>query len=79
MASPPFTFTAQTRIVEALELDPQKVGGALQRLGLKCVDSKGFWCAAVEAETLADAALYHEVPLETILAELNRLGVLRPK
>jgi hypothetical protein len=75
----PFTFTAQTRILEALELDPKKVGEALQGLGLKCVDSKGYWCAAVEVETLADAARFHEVPIESILAALNRLGIVPSK
>ena len=75
----PFTFTRETRILEALELDPKKVGEALQRLGLKCVDAKGYWCAAVEVENLADAARFHDVPLETILAELNRLGIVRAK
>ena len=75
----PYLFTARTNILEALELDPEKVGEALKRLGLKCVDPKGEWCAAVVSETLADAALYHEVPLEKILAELNGLGILSGK
>lgn len=75
----PFRFTAQTNILEALELDPGKVGEALKRLGLKCVDPRGEWCAAVVSETLAEASLYHEVPLEKILAELNGLGIVPKK
>jgi hypothetical protein len=70
----PFVFSAGTPILEALELDPEKVGAALKRLG------KGEeWCAAVAAETLADAARYHEVPLEKILAELNALAIVPKK
>ena len=75
----PFRFTAETNILEALELDPEKVGEALKRLGLKCVDARGEWCAAVVSETFAHAALYHEVPLEKILAELNGLGIVPKK
>lgn len=75
----PFRFTAQTNILEALELDPEKVGEALKRLGLKCVDPRGEWCAAVVSETLAEASLYHEVPLDKILAELNGLGIVPKK
>jgi hypothetical protein len=75
----PFVFSAGTPILEALELDPEKVGAALKRLGLKCVGKGEEWCAAVAAETLADAARYHEVPLEKILAELNALAIVPKK
>jgi hypothetical protein len=75
--SRPFAFSAATNLLAALELDP-RVGETLTRLGLKCIDRRGEWCAAVISENLADAALYHDVPLETILAELNRLN-LPPK
>lgn len=74
-----FVFTPQTPIVDALELDPQKVGEAFKRLGLKCAGGGEEWCAAVVAETLAEASLYHEVPIEKILAELNALGIARKK
>lgn len=61
-------WTAQNLIADALERD----GGAktsFQRLGLKCVD-----CVAAEKETLADAARFHDVPIEKILNELNNPG-----
>jgi hypothetical protein len=47
---------------------------AFQRLGLRCW-RKGDRepCVAVEKETLADAALYHDMDLEKLLGELNRL------
>jgi hypothetical protein len=70
----PFRFTAETNIQAALEMDP-RVGEALRRLGLKCVDKRGEWCVAVEVENFADAARYHEIDLERILEELNRLKV----
>jgi hypothetical protein len=74
--SEPFPFAPETRILEALESD-DRVIEAFRRLGLKCLDSRGELCAAVEVETLRDASLYHQVPLKKILEELNRLGVVR--
>ncbi len=71
----PFEFTPETPLVDALELDPARVGEAMKRLGLKCGGKGGEWCAAVVVETLAHAALYHEVPIEKILSELNALGI----
>jgi hypothetical protein len=70
----PFLFTSRTNIQEALELD-DKVVVALQTLGLKCVDRRGEMCVAAAVETLADAALYHNVPLDKILLTLNELGL----
>lgn len=70
----PFEFTAETNILKALELDP-RVGEALRKLGLKCVDKRGEVCVAAEIETLADAARFHEMNLEDILAQLKRLNV----
>ena len=70
----PFLFTPATNIQEALELD-DRVGRALQTLGLKCVDKRNEWCVAAAVETLADAALYHDLPLEKILETLNGLGL----
>ena len=70
----PFQFTAETNIFKALELDP-RVKDALKGLGLKCVDSRGEYCPAVEVETLSDAARYHAVNLDEILDALNRLRV----
>jgi hypothetical protein len=72
-----FLFTPRTNIQEALELD-DRVVSALQGLGLKCVDKKrDEMCVAAAVETLADAALYHDIPLEKILAALNGLGIER--
>ncbi len=72
-----FVFTAETRILQALELDPRVIE-AFKKLGLMCIDRHGEPCAAVEVETLADASRYHEIALETILAELNALKI-QPK
>jgi hypothetical protein len=72
----PFLFTSSTKIEEALDLD-DRVGTALKGLGLKCVDKRGEMCVAATVETLADAALYHDIPLEKILAALNALGLAR--
>lgn len=71
----PFVFTPETQIRRALELD-DRVIEAFKRLGLKCLDRRGELCAAAEVETLADAARYHEIGLETILSELNKLRIL---
>ncbi len=70
----PFLFTPRTNIEEALSLD-DRVVSALQALGLKCVDRHGEMCVAAAVETLADAALYHNIPLEKILLALNGLGL----
>ena len=67
----PIRFTADTNIEEALLLD-DRVVKALQQLGLKCVDKKrDEMCVAATVETLREAALYHEIPLEKILEPLN--------
>ena len=70
-----FLFTPRTNIQEALELD-DRVVEALRTLGLKCV-LKDEMCVAAAVETLADAALYHDIPLDRILATLNELGIPR--
>ena len=70
----PFLFTPRTNIQEALELD-DRVVVALQALGLKCVDRHNEMCVAAAVETLADAALYHDIPLDKILLRLNELGL----
>lgn len=67
--SGPFRFTAETNLQEALDLDP-RVQEEFRRLGLKCND-----CAAAIAETVREAALYHEKNLAEILEALNRLRV----
>jgi pyrrolidone-carboxylate peptidase len=74
MADGRFVFGADTNIQAALEAD-LRVVEALRRLGLKCVDARQEMCVAAAVETLADAAAYHDIPLERILDELNRLGV----
>ena len=71
--SEPFLFTPRTNIQEALEID-DRVVRALQGLGLKCVQ-KDEMCVAAAVETLADAALYHDIPLDRILLTLNELGL----
>ena len=70
-----FLFTPRTNIQEALELD-DRVVEALRTLGLKCV-LKDEMCVAAAVETLADAALYHDIPLDRILLTLNDLGIQR--
>ena len=70
-----FLFTPRTNIQEALELD-DRVVVALRGLGLKCV-LKDEMCVAASVETLADAALYHDIPLDRILLTLNDLGIQR--
>ena len=72
----PFLFTPRTNIQEALELD-DRVVQALQGIGLKCVDRRSEMCVAAAVETLADAALYHDIPLDKILATLNDLRIER--
>jgi len=71
-----FLFTPSTNIQEALEQD-DRVVLALQGLGLKCVDKRNEMCVAAAVETLADAAMYHDIPLDKILATLNDLGIQR--
>ena len=71
-----FLFTPRTNIQEALELD-DRVVQALQALGLKCVDPRNEMCVAAAVETLADAALYHDLPLDKILLALNELRIER--
>ena len=66
-------YSADTNILKAIEAD-ERVAEVLKRLGLKCVDRRGELCVAAEVETFADAALYHEIPLERILEALDRLG-----
>ena len=66
-------YAADTNIQKAIEGDPRVVD-VLKRIGLKCIDRHGELCVAAEVETFADAALYHEIPLEKILGELDRLG-----
>lgn len=76
MNEAPFVFTAKTHILDAMELDPRVIE-AFRSLGLKCPGRlpKGDCCAAAEKETLAEAALYHEKDLETILRTLNDLRI----
>jgi len=69
-----FLFTPRTNIQEALELD-DRVVRALQGIGLKFFDRRNEMCVAAAVETLADAALYHDIPLDKILATLNELGI----
>lgn len=71
-----FLFTPSTNIQEALELD-DRVVDALRNLGLKCVDRSNEMCVAAAVETLADAALYHNIPLDRILSALNDLAIQR--
>lgn len=66
-------YPAETNILKAIEADP-RIAEVLKKLGLKCIDRYGELCVAAEVETFADAALYHEIPLERILGELDRLG-----
>jgi hypothetical protein len=69
-----FRFEAGTNIQRALELG-ERVEEAFRRLGLKCVNTRNEMCVAAEVETLADAARYHDLDLERILSELNRLDL----
>jgi hypothetical protein len=73
----PFRFTAETNIEEALSLD-DKVVQALKALGLKCVDASDEMCPAATVETLREASLYHDIPLDRILAALNALRIPVP-
>jgi hypothetical protein len=73
-----FRFEADTPLLAALEAD-DRVLEAFRRLGLKCVDRRNEPCPAVAVETLADAASFHEIPLDRILEELRRLGVVARK
>ena len=74
MTEGPHVFTEKSNIAEAMELDPRVIE-AFKSLGLKCPGRKGEWCVASEKETLADAAIYHEVDLATILRTLNELKI----
>jgi hypothetical protein len=71
-----FVFTAKTGISEAMELDPRVVE-TFRSLGLRCPGRtpKREWCVASDRETLAEAALYHERDLESILGALNALRI----
>jgi hypothetical protein len=66
-------YEAGTRVQAALEADPRVVE-VFRALGLKCVDRRQELCVAAAVETLADAARYHEIPLERILEALEALG-----
>jgi hypothetical protein len=69
----PLRYDAGTNVQAALESDPRVVE-AFRTLGLKCVDRRQELCVAAAVETLADAARYHEIPLERILKALEALG-----
>jgi len=71
----PVQFTAETNIEQALLMD-DRVVKALQALGLKCVDKRDEMCVAASVETLREASLYHDIPLEKILAALNALQIV---
>lgn len=73
----PFQFTADTNIEKAL-LMGERVEAALKALGLKCVDKREEMCPAAAVETLREASLYHDIPLERILAALNDLKIVPP-
>ena len=73
----PFRFTAETNIEEALSLD-DRVVQAMKALGLKCVNAGDEMCPAATVETLREAFLYHDVPLDRILAALNALQIPSP-
>ncbi len=78
MSPEPFAFTAETGIEKALDLDPRVVE-LFRKLGLHCwpagdVDP----CVACEKETLNEAALYHDMDLGRLLAELNALRIPPP-
>lgn len=66
-------YAADTNIAKAIEGD-ERIVEVLKKLGLKCVDRRGELCVAADVETFADAALYHEIPLDAILEALDRLG-----
>ena len=72
-----FRFTAGTNIEEALLLGDAVVK-ALKTLGLKCVDGNDEMCPAATVETLREASLYHDIPLDRILSALNALGIPVP-
>jgi hybrid cluster-associated redox disulfide protein len=67
-----FEFTPDTRIQDALEVDP-RVPEIFKKFGWKCGD-----CVAAEKESLRIGALYHEKDLEELLRELNRHGFPKP-
>ncbi len=71
----PFQFSAETNIEQALVMD-DRVVKALQALGLKCVNTRDEMCVAASVETLREASLYHDIPLEKILAALNALQIV---
>ena len=73
--SEPFQFSAETNIEKALLMD-DRVVKALQALGLKCVDKRDEMCVAASVETLREASLYHDIPLERILDALNALQIV---
>ncbi len=78
MNAEPFEFTASTGILQALDLD-DRVAEVFRKLGMRCWPKRDAdWCVAAEKETLAEAALYHEMDLAKLLAELNALGIPRP-
>lgn len=68
-----FIFTKDTNISEALEQD-EKVVEVFERLKLQCVE-----CPAQVKETLYDTARYHNIELEKILDELNKLALEKIK
>ena len=76
MSGDPLVFTERSNIFEAMNADPRVVE-AFRALGLRCPGRRPGreWCVASEKETLAEAALYHERDVATILQALNDLRI----
>jgi hybrid cluster-associated redox disulfide protein len=59
-------ITAEMTIAEALKLKPA-AAAVLMGKGMHCLG-----CVIAQGETIAQAAEVHNLPLEELLAELNR-------
>ena len=66
---PKFRFTPDTNILEAMEKSPEVVK-LFEKLNLKCTN-----CIASTKENLKLAAVYHNVDMQTLINELNKLDI----
>lgn len=66
MAEGKIKITPEMTIAEALKLKPM-VGAILMAKGMHCLG-----CVIAQGETIAQAAEVHGIPLEELLADLNK-------
>ena len=66
MAKTPVKITGEMTVAEALKFNPS-AGAILMSKGMHCLG-----CVIAQGETIAQAAEVHGIPLEELLADLNK-------